>query len=116
MKKYLKYIFAFILLLILVVPNKALAITSTDDYTIESYDIDMVVNENNTFDITEKITTYFNVLKHGIYRKIPLNNTVTRMDGTTSNNRAKISNISVSENYTTSKENGVKDFQKFHQM
>ena len=39
-KQYLKYIFAFILLLILVVPSKAFAITSTGDYTIESYDID----------------------------------------------------------------------------
>ncbi len=34
------------------------------DYIIENYDIDMVVNEDNTFDITEKITAYFNVAKH----------------------------------------------------
>lgn len=45
-----------------------------NDYYISSYDIDMVVNENNTFDITETITTYFNVEKHGIYRTIPLKN------------------------------------------
>ena len=63
-KQYLTYIFAFILLLILVVPNKALAITSAGDYTIESYDIDMVVNEDNTFNITERITAYFNTPKH----------------------------------------------------
>lgn len=63
-KQCLKYIFAFILLLILVVPNKTLAITSSGNYTIESYDIDMVVNEDNTFDITERITTYFNTAKH----------------------------------------------------
>jgi hypothetical protein len=37
----------------------------------------MVVNENNTFDITETITAYFNVSKHGIFRKIPLKNSIT---------------------------------------
>ena len=63
-KQYLKYIFAFILSLILVVPNKSFAITSTGAYTIKSYDIDMVVNEDNTFDITERITAYFNTAKH----------------------------------------------------
>jgi len=36
------------------------------DYVINSYNIDMVVNENNTFDITETITAYFNISKHGI--------------------------------------------------
>ena len=64
MKKKLKYIFAFILLLILVVPNNTLAITSTGNYTIERYNINMVVNEDNTFDITETITTYFYAAKH----------------------------------------------------
>ena len=76
------------------------------DYTIDEYKIDMIVNENNTFDITETITANFNVSKHGIFRKIPLKNSVTRNDGTKSTNRAKVSNISVSENYTTYKENG----------
>lgn len=63
-KQYLKYIFAFILLFILIEPNKSFAITSSGDYTIEKYDIDMVVNEDNSFDITERITTYFNTSKH----------------------------------------------------
>ena len=37
-----------------------------------------------------------------------MKNNVTRTDGTISSNRAKITNISVSENYTTSNENGYK--------
>ena len=106
MKKYLKYLFALILLLMLVVPNKVSAVSSSSEYTIESYGIDMVVNENNTFEITEKITANFNASKHGIFRKIPLKNTVTRNDGTKSTNQAKVSNISVSENYTKYRENG----------
>lgn len=81
---------------------------SNYDYVINNYNINMVVNENNTFDITETITANFNVSKHGIYRKIPLKNTITRLDGTKSNNSAKISNISVNANYTISNEDGYK--------
>lgn len=75
-------------------------------YVIDKYNVDIVVNENNTFDITETITAYFNVSKHGIFRTIPLKNNITRLDGTTSKNRVKISNLSVDNEYTTSKENG----------
>lgn len=106
MKKYIKYFFTLILLLIFTVFNKVSASSYSTGYVIDKYDIDMVVNENNTFEITEKITVNFTVPKHGIFRKIPLKNNVTRVDGTKSNNRAKISNISVSENYTTYKKGG----------
>lgn len=78
------------------------------DYEIDSYSINMIVNEDNTFNITETITTYFNVSKHGIYRKIPLKNSITRLDGTKSSNNAQISDISVSEIYTVSNENNYK--------
>ncbi len=80
--------------------------SNSSDYVINDYKIDMIVNENNTFDITETITVYFNVSKHGIYRKLPLKNTVTRLDGTKSNNRAKITNITVNEDFTTSNRSG----------
>ena len=52
MKKYIKYFLALILLLILVIPNKVSAESSYSEYTIESYDIDIIVNENNTYEIT----------------------------------------------------------------
>ncbi len=102
-------IFIIILLLGILIPNNAFAISSRGGYTIESYDIKMIVNENNTFDITETISVNFTGYnKHGIFRKIPLRNTITRLDGTKSSNRAKISNISVSDTYKTSNENGYK--------
>ena len=107
-QKILVGIFILIMCFMLLIPNRALAVTSTSEYTIQSYNINMIVNEDNTFDITENITAYFNVVKHGIYRKIPLKNSITRTDGTKSNNRVKITDISVSENYTTSNENGYK--------
>ncbi len=76
------------------------------DYVIDQYDVNIVVNENNTFDITETITAYFNVPKHGIIRTIPLKNTLIRLDGTKSTNRTQVSNVSVDNNYTTSRQNG----------
>lgn len=76
------------------------------DYVIDKYDINIIVNENNTFDITETITAYFNVSKQGIFRTIPLKNTITRLDGTTSTNRTQVTNVSVDNEYTTSRENG----------
>lgn len=63
-KLYKKYIFTFILLLILVIPSKTFAITSEGGYIIGGYNIDIVVNENNTFDVTEEIITYFSSEKH----------------------------------------------------
>ena len=109
-QKIILSIFVLILLLgLLIIPNETFAISSSGGYTIESYDINMIVNENNTFDITETISVNFTGYnKHGIFRKIPLRNTITRLDGTKSSNRAKISNISVSDPYTTSNESGYK--------
>ena len=110
MKQKIRFIIVFfVLVLLFFIPNKVFAITSLGGYNIEAYNIDMKVNENNTFDIIETITANFSGSnKHGIFRKIPLRNSVTRLDGTKSNNSAKITNISVSDPYTTSNENGNK--------
>lgn len=114
MKKY-KNKFSFPLLfifisLLVITPSKvnALSYNSNLEYTLNSYDINIIVNENNTLNITEKIGAYFNVKKHGIFRKIPLKNEVIRLDGTTSRNRARISDIKVSDNYSLSTESGYK--------
>ena len=71
-QKIIKILTTLIIVLIIVLQNtKVFCVTSSSDYTIQSYNIKMTVNEDNTFDITEKITAYFNNPKHGIYRKIP---------------------------------------------
>lgn len=80
-------------------------------YVIEAYDIDMKVNENNTFDIAESIRVNFISPRHGIKREIPLKNKVTRLDGSTSSNRALISNIEVNEPYKVTKSNGFTTIQ-----
>lgn len=75
------------------------------DYVIDRYNVDIVVNENNRLDITETLVVYFNVPKHGIYRTIPLKNTVVRQDGSTSKNRTQVTNIKVNNEYETQREN-----------
>ena len=65
-KQCLKYILAFTLslLLLMLLPTNSFSDFNSSGYTIESYDIDMVVNEDNTFNITETITAYFDTAKH----------------------------------------------------
>lgn len=82
--------------------------SNNSEYFINNYHINIMVNENNTLNITEKIGAYFNIEKHGIYRKIPLRNEITRLDGTTSRNHTQISDIKVNDKYTLSTENGYK--------
>lgn len=61
---YLKYICSIIILILLLIPSKTFAITSAGGYTIEGYNIDIVVNENNTYDVTEEIVAYFSSERH----------------------------------------------------
>ena len=76
------------------------------DYVIDNYKINIKVNQNNTLDIEEEITAYFNKSKHGIIRTIPIYNEVVRLDGTKEKNKAVLSNLSVNNNYTFTKEKG----------
>ena len=105
MTKKLIGVILFILSFILIsfLPNNSYAVT---DYVIDSYDINVKVNENNTFDITETITANFYVRKHGIIRTIPLENTIERLDGSRSTNRVKITNLQVNNKYSKSNSNG----------
>ena len=89
---------------LILTPSKN-SLYASRDYVIDKYDINIIVNENNTFDITETITAYFNISKHGIFRTIPLKNTIVRLDGTTSTNRTQVSNISVDNEFKKIREN-----------
>ena len=103
MKKVKVFIIA-ILLSLGFVSTPAFATTSAGGYTITKYHIDINVNENNVLDITEDISVNFSEKRHGIFRKLPVYNRVTREDGSVSKNRAKITDIAVSEQYTDSRE------------
>jgi uncharacterized membrane protein YgcG len=85
-----------------------LGVYAAYDYTIDSFQIMMTVNENNTFNIIENITANFHKPRHGIIRTIPLRNVIERLDGTKSRNRARISDIQVNEKFTVRNESGNK--------
>lgn len=75
-------------------------------YDIENYDVSIRVTPQNTYEITEKLRVNFKEERHGIYRKIPLENEVERADGSTSITHARISDIDCGEDdYSTSREN-----------
>ena len=104
----MKRVFRIVLLLIVSLFIGISNVYAIDNgYEITSYDVNMIINEDNTFDITEKITVNFKEYRHGIFRKIPLRNDIVRNDGSTSTNKAKVTNISVSEHYSTSRYNNT---------
>ncbi len=78
---------------------------SSYDYVIDKYDVNILVNENNTLDITETITAYFNIPMSGITQIIPLTNSVKKLDGTMDTNLTQVTNVQVNKEYTTSIEN-----------
>lgn len=76
------------------------------DYYIDTYNITIDVNKDNSFDIREEILVYFNTSKHGIYRNIPMRNNIDRLDGTTSNNYVSITNVRTNPTSSISTSNG----------
>lgn len=64
------------------------------DYYIKNYEVNIVVNEDSTYEVQEIIDVFFNIDKHGIYRTIPTSY---------SNQRAIISDVRINDKYTTSK-------------
>lgn len=104
------------LLLTLLVPSTVFASSISEEedttnttsfpYEITNYSIHIDVNEDNSMDITQKISVNFNEPRHGIFLKLPIRNKITRLDGTKSRNHAKISNVSADNSFTTSTDNG----------
>lgn len=95
-----------ILLLICILICANISAFASSEYYINTYNVDMVVNDDNSIDVTESISAYFNTEKHGIYRYIPIDNTVTRSDSTEYTKKAKVTNVSVNEPYSTYTEDG----------
>ena len=95
----MKKIIALILLItILILPVMVHGATyGTSDYKISSYDVEITINSDNVYEITETIVADFFVPKHGIFREIPM-----RYEG----QKVKISDISVNEQYVQTKSEG----------
>lgn len=75
-----------------------------ENFYFKNYDVDMKVSENKNIQITETMDVVFTTPSHGIYRTIPINETVTRADDSSFTNHAKIKNITVNKQFSTSKQ------------
>lgn len=81
---------------------------SASPYVIDSYDIFIEVNENNTFDVTEKLDVYYREPRHGIKRNLPTRNKIVYPSNSKLKDRtvrARISNIEVEGAPYTAKSN-----------
>ena len=80
------------MLLMVFVPLQS--VYADDNFIIEDYGVDIKVNEDDTYDVTETISILFLDKSHGIYRKIPRKNTVIR-DGETGSYYAMVTDFKV---------------------
>ena len=76
----------------------------SNGYDIKHIDVDITVDEDNTYHIVETIDTWYEegAGKHGIIRRLPLRNRIYRADGSTGSNRAEVSDIYVDAPYSVS--------------
>ena len=65
---------------------------AASNFIIEDYDIDMQVNEDDTYLITETLKVHFTAPSHGIYRVVPYKISLDR-DGQLSNFYGKVSDF-----------------------
>lgn len=79
-------------------------------YEILYYSVDVIVNEDNTLDITENITVNFKESRHGIKRYIPITNMISRQDGTVAKTTGYISNVFIDNPYSISDDNNYTTF------
>lgn len=80
---------ALIAALILVFTAAAPAAYAASNFYITNMNVDVVVNEDDTYNVTESLNVTFTQPSHGIYRKIPYQVNLDR-DGQTSKFRADI--------------------------
>ncbi|HBU12034.1 MAG TPA: hypothetical protein DEB31_04705, partial [Clostridiales bacterium] len=102
-----KVLILLLLIPLLTLPRGALAAANS---TVTAYNIDIVVQEDNSYDITEQITQEYSAPSHGMYRTLPLRQeafwqgesgeTVQR------NQILRVSDVRVSEQFEQSREDG----------
>ena len=97
--------FGFLVCMFLFVLCMGKTVKADGGYQITGYDVNVRVTEENVYEITETIQVDFLEQRHGIYRDIPLENSVVRLDGSGGITRAKVTDIDCNgENYTVSRE------------
>ncbi len=71
------------------------SIGMAQDFTVNEYNVKIEINKEGYFDVTEKYDVVFDVEKHGLWRKIPIEYNFEDEDGKVSKRSIKISKIKV---------------------
>lgn len=105
MKHKISLLSILFIFFIIMFSNKTFAINSDAGYIIENYKMDIIVNEDNTFDVTETIDVRFTEEgKRGIIRNIPRVNDLKRENGEYSRNIAYLTNLEVNDDFKYTKD------------
>ena len=105
MKHKISLLSILFIFFIIMFSNKIFGINSDAGYIIENYKMDIIVNEDNTFDVTETIDVRFTEEgKRGIIRNIPRVNDLKRENGEYSKNIAYLTNLEVNEDFKYTKD------------
>lgn len=105
MKHKISLLSILFIFFIIIFSNKTFGINSDAGYIIENYKMDIIVNEDNTFDVTETIDVRFTEEgKRGIIRNIPRVNDLKRENGEYSKNIAYLTNLEVNDDFKYTKD------------
>lgn len=105
MKHKISLLSILFIFFIIMFSNKIFGINSDAGYIIENYKMDIIVNEDNTFDVTETIDVRFTEDgKRGIIRNIPRVNYLKRENGEYSKNIAYLTNLEVNDDFKYTKD------------
>ena len=105
MKHKISLLSILFIFFIIIFSNKTFGINSDAGYIIENYKMDIIVNEDNTFDVTETIDVRFTEEgKRGIIRNIPRVNDLKRENGKYSKNIAYLTNLEVNDDFKYTKD------------
>ena len=104
MKHKISLLSILFIFFIIIFSNKTFGVDNDVGYVIKNYNMDIVVNDNNTFDITETIDVKFTQYgKKGIIREIPRVNYLKRINEKNSKNIAYLSNLQVNDDFKFTK-------------
>ena len=89
----------FIILAIINITN--VSAEELSNYTIDNYNLDIIVNENNIFNITETITVTYNQPEAELDIRIPSSHKIKNTEGKYEYKRVKLSNININSPITS---------------
>jgi hypothetical protein len=105
MKRF-KFIILFLIVFVLIFPLKTEAMYNGNNFEVEDYNINIKVNSDNTFNVTQKILVNFDTYNSNIYLVIPMNKQIVDSYDINLKNNIYLSNIKVNDHYKFYTENG----------